>query len=111
LDNSTIKYRFLKTLSKRLTLALLLSLGLLALMGSPLLLPSCASQSAPSGGPRDTLAPRLDTSYPPNNSVRFRGKEIELVFDEYLQVRGARQQVLISPPLENDLKSKVGANG
>lgn len=104
MDKLTVKYRFLKTLLKRLTLALLLSLGLLVLMGSPLLLPSCASQSAPSGGPRDTLTPRLDTSYPPNNSVRFRGKEIELVFDEYLQVRGARQQVLISPPLENDLE-------
>lgn len=62
-------------------------------------LSSCASQSAPSGGPRDTLAPRLVTTYPPRFTTEFSGSSIKLVFNEYLRLQGASQQVRISPPL------------
>ena len=68
------------------------------------LLPSCASISAPSGGPRDTAAPVLDTAYPYNGKTNFSSREIRLIFNEYINLTGARQQILISPPLDEDLE-------
>lgn len=65
---------------------------------------SCASRSAPSGGPKDTLAPVLDTAFPPNYSTNFSSKKIKLVFDEYINLKNGQQQLLISPPLENKPK-------
>lgn len=78
--------------------AMLLLLGVLLGIGGGGL-SSCASQSAPSGGPRDTLAPSLLTTYPPRFSTQFEGSSIKLVFDEFLRLQGASQQVRISPPL------------
>ncbi len=62
---------------------------------------SCASRSAPSGGPQDTLAPVLDTAFPPNMSLNFTEKQVILVFDEYIQLKNATQQISFSPPLKN----------
>ncbi len=64
-------------------------------------LSSCASRSAPSGGPRDTLAPVLDTSFPPNMSLNFKEKQVVMVFNEYIQLKSAAQQISFSPPLKN----------
>ncbi|MEQ9263323.1 MAG: Ig-like domain-containing protein [Owenweeksia sp.] len=64
-------------------------------------LSSCASRASPSGGPRDTIAPVLDTAFPPNFSTRFKGRSIELVFNEYLNLKSPGQQIMISPPVEN----------
>lgn len=74
----------------------------MALLMSDLGLSSCASRSAPSGGPRDTLAPVLDTAFPANQSIRFQAKQIRLVFNEYLNLRNVQQQMRISPPLAKD---------
>lgn len=65
---------------------------------------SCASISSPSGGPQDTLAPQLDTSFPPNFSTNFKASEVVLVFDEYITLKSASQQISISPPLAEKLK-------
>ncbi len=62
---------------------------------------SCASRSAPSGGPKDTLAPVLDTAFPPNMTLNFNEKEVVLVFNEYIQLKSAAQQISFSPPLKN----------
>lgn len=72
-----------------------------------LCLKSCASQSSPNGGPRDTIAPSLDTSFPPNFSTNFTSKTIELIFDEYINLKNANQQILISPLLENKPELKL----
>lgn len=65
---------------------------------------SCASISSPTGGPQDTLAPQLDTSFPPNFSTNFKASEVTLVFDEYITLKSASQQISISPPLSEKLK-------
>ncbi len=62
---------------------------------------SCASRSAPSGGPKDTLAPVLDTSFPPNMTLNFKEKQVVMVFNEYIQLKSAAQQISFSPPLKN----------
>ncbi len=71
-------------------------------------LTSCASRSSPSGGPRDTTAPALDTSFPPNFSTRFSAKEINLVFNEYITLKNAQQQIRFTPPLNEkpDVQSR-----
>lgn len=84
---------------KNQLLFVLISLSLLVLF--ELFLSSCASRSAPSGGPKDTLAPKLDTAFPPNQSLNFKQKKIILVFDEYLQLKNPAQQISFSPPLKN----------
>lgn len=68
-----------------------------------LFLTSCASRASPTGGPADTTAPALDTSFPPNYSLFFDAKEIELVFDEYISLKSAQQQIMVSPPLKHKL--------
>ncbi|NNK80753.1 MAG: hypothetical protein HKO93_04575, partial [Flavobacteriales bacterium] len=64
-----------------------------------LLMTSCAQQRSPSGGPRDTEPPKVLMANPLPMSTDFKAKRIEILFDEYVQLNGVRDQVLISPPL------------
>ena len=68
---------------------------------------SCARPGSPSGGPRDSAAPALDTTFPPNESVYFESHRIVLAFDEYLKAGNLRSQVTISPPLKSGLEPQV----
>ena len=63
-------------------------------------LSGCATRSTPSGGPRDTSAPVVDTSYPPNRSLFFEGSELIIEFDEYISLKNPGQQISFSPPLK-----------
>ena len=67
---------------------------------------SCASKSSPGGGPKDTLAPLLDTSYPANLTINFKASQVELVFEEYIQLKNPFDQINISPLLKEDLVVK-----
>jgi hypothetical protein len=61
---------------------------------------SCAKQGVPTGGPKDTIAPRPDSlRSTPNYSTRFNQKQIELVFNEWVVLSDVPGQVVISPPL------------
>ncbi len=70
-------------------------------------LSSCASIASPSGGPKDTIAPQLDTSFPPNFSINFKSREIKLIFNEYLTLKNANQQIILSPPVDEKLETKI----
>ena len=61
----------------------------------------CAKRGTITGGNKDTIAPVLKASFPKNMSVNFNGKEIKLVFDEYVKVKNANKQLIVSPPLKN----------
>jgi hypothetical protein len=65
---------------------------------------SCASRSSPSGGEKDTLAPQLDTSFPPNQTIHFKSPSIRLKFEEYVDLKSPQQQIRISPLLPEDLE-------
>ena len=65
-----------------------------------LLLQCCANAVAPTGGPKDTAPPKVTETMPENHSVQFNGKRIEIIFDEYVTLENANQNVLISPPLD-----------
>ena len=62
---------------------------------------SCAKRGNITGGPKDTIAPVLKASFPKNFSTNFNGKEIKLVFDEYVKLKNINKQLIISPPMKN----------
>ena len=62
---------------------------------------SCAKRGSITGGSKDTIAPVLKASFPKNMSTNFNGKEIKLVFDEYVKLKNVNKQLIISPPMKN----------
>ena len=61
---------------------------------------SCASTGSPSGGPRDTKPPIMDTVRSSQNRlVNFKPRLLEYYFDEFIEVRDPIKEVLVSPPL------------
>ncbi len=66
------------------------------------LLVSCANPIPPEGGPRDQTPPKLDTlSSTRNFQTRFEKQTIVLAFNEWVELKDAFNQVVISPPLEH----------
>jgi len=61
----------------------------------------CAQIGAPTGGPRDTIPPRLVGSTPPLNSISYTGNRITLSFNEYIEVKDVQNNVLVSPYQSN----------
>lgn len=65
-----------------------------------LLFASCAKRGSITGGAKDTIAPVLTASFPKNFSTNFKGKEIKLVFDEYVKLKNLNKQLIVSPPFD-----------
>jgi len=61
---------------------------------------SCANQLAPSGGPQDKEPPVVISSLPPNFSTHFDKNKIRVTFNEFVQLKQADEQILISPPVQ-----------
>ena len=57
--------------------------------------------ASPPGGKKDTLAPVVINSIPLNKSKNFKGKKIELTFNEYVTIKGLNQELLITPSIGN----------
>lgn len=68
---------------------------------------SCAQQGSPSGGPRDLDPPVMIESDPPNYSVRFEAKKIQITFNEYIVLDNVNQQLIVSPPMEEQPEVKL----
>lgn len=62
----------------------------------------CAQIVAPTGGPRDTLPPRLVSANPKQPATNFTGNRISLYFDEYVQIQDLQQNLLVSPTPKNN---------
>lgn len=61
---------------------------------------SCANQGVgPSGGPKDSIPPEVVNSIPVAFQTQFTGKEIEIVFNEYVAIDNLSDKLTISPPL------------
>ncbi|HEX9980558.1 MAG TPA: Ig-like domain-containing protein [Flavobacterium sp.] len=72
---------------------------LLALL-SVILITGCAKRGNVSGGAKDTIPPVLRMSFPKNYSTGFTGKQIRLVFDEYVKLKDVNKQLIVSPPMK-----------
>ncbi len=65
------------------------------------MLSRCAQLGAPTGGAPDDEPPKIVKSNPSNESVNFAGDHISITFDEYVQLNDIKNQLIISPTLEN----------
>ena len=63
-------------------------------------LTSCARQGYPSGGPKDTAPPVVLECTPQNEGRDFDAKEFYIHFDEYVVLKNADNNVIISPPMK-----------
>jgi len=72
-----------------------------------LILVSCAHPINPGGGPKDKKAPVLLTSVPENGSPNFINDRFTLEFDEFVELKDAQNQIMISPPLKKHPEYKT----
>jgi uncharacterized protein (DUF2141 family) len=61
---------------------------------------SCARQGVPTGGEKDTIPPTLVRMIPELEAVNYTGDEIELEFDELIEARNLKKELIITPPVE-----------
>ena len=71
----------------------------------------CGQIGMPTGGPKDSIAPRLVRASPDIRSTNVKGNTITLTFNEYIDLKEAQTNVLISPfpqkPPSIDFKLKT----
>ncbi len=77
---------------KRFHILPMLVLALLALVGV-----ACANIGSPEGGPRDYTPPMMLRSTPIPGAVNFKGKKVELHFDEIVNLKDQTTRVIVSP--------------
>ncbi|MFI3264992.1 MAG: Ig-like domain-containing protein [Rikenellaceae bacterium] len=61
----------------------------------------CASVSSPTGGPKDSLPPRIIAMNPDNYSTSFDKKQIYIEFDEYVVIKDQQKEFFTSPKMKN----------
>ncbi|MFI5193586.1 MAG: Ig-like domain-containing protein [Chitinophagales bacterium] len=61
----------------------------------------CANMIPPTGGPKDSLPPVLVSAEPDENVLHFNGNKIVLTFDEYIDLKNVRQNLIVSPVPKN----------
>jgi hypothetical protein len=59
---------------------------------------SCANIGTPNGGPYDEAPPKFVSSNPIPNQVNYTGKNVEILFDELIQIEKPTENVIITPP-------------
>jgi uncharacterized protein (DUF2141 family) len=71
----------------------------------------CAKQTSPTGGPKDTIPPRLISAIPEPEAINFSGRKIELTFSEHVILNNPKEQLLVTPSIgknyEIDVKKKT----
>ena len=73
-----------------------------------LLLSGCAKQGMPTGGQKDVTPPQMRLMSPPNSMLNSNTQEFTIEFDEYVVIKDADNNILISPPMKErpDVKTK-----
>jgi uncharacterized protein (DUF2141 family) len=75
-----------------------------------LILIGCASQTTPTGGPQDEIPPVLISSNPKNGQKNFKGKTLELDFDEDVRLKDPKEEILITPSAGKNVKFTAKKN-
>ncbi|MBK8554493.1 MAG: Ig-like domain-containing protein [Lewinellaceae bacterium] len=69
---------------------------------------ACARPGNPTGGPKDTTPPKVDTALSTRNFItRFNEKKIELSFDEWVVLKETAKQIVVSPPVAKRPEAKI----
>ena len=70
---------------------------------------SCANMASPNGGPYDEAPPKFVSSTPVPNQLNYKGKKVEILFDELIKVDNPLENVVVTPPQKS--QPVVQANG
>ena len=65
-----------------------------------LVLTSCASVQSPTGGPRDTIPPKIVRETPENLTKNFKETNIQIEFDEYIKLANEFTEISITPAID-----------
>jgi hypothetical protein len=68
--------------------------------GSYILLNGCASIQQPTGGPKDTIAPKIWKEEPKNFMLNFKSPQINILLDEYFKLGNVGKEISISPDVD-----------
>lgn len=61
---------------------------------------SCANIVPPSGGAKDTVAPRLVSASTPDSTLHFKSKKVYFTFSEYVELDNIFDKLIVSPTLK-----------
>ncbi|UIR55749.1 Ig-like domain-containing protein [Sphingobacterium sp. SRCM116780] len=67
----------------------------------------CASIKQPTGGPKDSIAPKILNEFPANFSKNFKEKKISITLDEYIKLNNQQKEISISPDMDKLPQFKV----
>lgn len=101
-DNITLKHKIAKQSLLSTRLVLLAFIALISLS-----LPRCANIARPTGGPKDSIPPKILSEVPPNFSTNFNSKQIIIQFDEYIKLNNVGKEFSISPDVDRQPEYKV----
>lgn len=59
---------------------------------------SCANMASPNGGPFDEDPPKFLESTPVFHGKNYKGKKIEILFDELIQLEKPSENIIVTPP-------------
>ena len=62
---------------------------------------SCANKRLLTGGEKDSTPPQIVNQYPENLSTNINPSKIEITFDEYFSDNNAKQNIIITPYIDN----------
>lgn len=60
----------------------------------------CANIQRPTGGPKDSIPPKLISVNPPNLTTNFSSKKVVFVFDEFIRLENQQREISYSPDME-----------
>jgi hypothetical protein len=79
-------------------------LSIFLILLTSIILWKCASQTTPTGGPKDEDPPILKKSIPANKQINFKDKSVELIFDELIKLNNAKEEIIITPAPGKDVQ-------
>ncbi len=79
-------------------------IGIILILVASVILWKCASQTTPTGGPKDEDPPILLESTPTNNQTNVNSKTIELTFNELVKLNTPKEEIIINPTPDKDLQ-------
>ena len=74
-----------------------------------LIIYACANRGYPQGGEKDVTPPQVIKEVPESFSTNFKGKQIDIYFDEYVQLKDINKKFVMSPPMKK--KARVSLRG
>jgi hypothetical protein len=88
-----------------------ISISIFLAIMSIIIIHGCAQVVSPSGGKKDTLAATIVKTIPKNQSLNFKGQEVEVYFNEFIKVDNLQQQLLVTPNIEGVYETKIYPKG